>query len=129
MHLLNGPLGSLVGLFENVVLSLCTTDDQKPKITSINRYNKKCRGGTGKGLYNRSVQIFPQYAHQCRWYVFQKTLSEKQAAIHRYLPTGRTQTMTSLRLNAALPCLLVWKYGKTASIKQVRSILDYCLLF
>ena len=32
LHLLNGPLGSLFGLFENVILSLCTTENQKPKI-------------------------------------------------------------------------------------------------
>ena len=32
LHLLNGSLGSLVGLFENVILSLCTTENQRPKI-------------------------------------------------------------------------------------------------
>lgn len=110
LHLLNGPLGSLVGLFENVVLSLCTTDDQKPKIIASTATIKNVEEQV-KGLYNRSVQIFPQYATNADDTFFSKTLSESKRQYIGILPTGRTQTMTSLRLNAALlfARLEIWK--------------------
>ena len=110
LHLLNGPLGSLVGLFENVVLSLCTTDDQKPKIIASTA-TIKMEEEQVKGLYNRSVQIFPQYATNADDTFFSKTLSESKRQYIGILPTGRTQTMTSLRLNAALlfARLEIWK--------------------
>ena len=110
LHLLNGPLGSLVGLFENVVLSLCTTHDQKPKIIASTATIKNVEEQV-KGLYNRSVQIFPQYATNADDTFFSKTLSESKRRYIGVLPTGRTQTMTSLRLNAALlfARLEIWK--------------------
>jgi len=59
LHLLSGPLGSLVGLFENVLLSLCSNDVQRPKIiastATIKNVDKQI-----EGLYGRKAQIFPQ---------------------------------------------------------------------
>lgn len=101
LHLLSGPLGSLVGLFENIILSLCTTDTQKPKIIVSTATVKNVEEQV-KGLYNRSVQIFPQNITNSDNTFFSKTLIESKRRYVGILPTGKTQTMTNLRLNAAL---------------------------
>ncbi|HQG68424.1 MAG TPA: helicase-related protein, partial [Paludibacteraceae bacterium] len=64
-----------------------------------------------KGLYNRPVQVFPQYATNADDTFFSKTILESKRRYVGVLPTGRTQTMTSLRLNAALlfARLEIWK--------------------
>jgi superfamily II DNA/RNA helicase len=110
LHLLSGPLGSLVGLFENIILSLCTTDTQKPKIIASTATVKNVKEQV-KGLYNRAVQIFPQNATNADNTFFSKTLLESKRRYVGILPTGKTQTMTSLRLNAALlfARLELWK--------------------
>ena len=101
LHLLNGPLGSLVGLFENVILSLCTTETQKPKIIVSTATVKNVEEQV-KGLYSRHVQIFPQNATNSDDTFFSKTLPESKRRYVGILPTGKTSTMTNLRLNAAL---------------------------
>jgi superfamily II DNA/RNA helicase len=110
LHLLSGPLGSLVGLFENVMLSLCTTGTQKPKIIVSTATVKNVEEQV-KGLYSRTVQIFPQNATNADDTFFSKTLSESKRRYIGILPTGKTQTMATLRLNAALlfARLELWK--------------------
>lgn len=110
LHLLSGPLGSLVGLFENVILSLCTTETQKPKIIVSTATVKNVEEQV-KGLYNRELQIFPQNATNADNTFFSKTLSESKRRYVGILPTGKTQTMANLRLNAALlfARLELWK--------------------
>lgn len=101
LHLLNGPLGSLVGLFENVLLSLCTTDNQKPKIiastATVKNVDKQIQG-----LYNRKAQIFPQNITSSDNTFFSKVQEESKRRYIGILPTGKTFTMANLRLNAAL---------------------------
>jgi len=96
LHLLSGPLGSLVGLFENIILSLCTTDTQKPKIIASTATVKNVEEQV-KGLYNRAVQIFPQNATNSD-NTFSQNLLESKRRYVGILPTGKTQTMTNLRL-------------------------------
>lgn len=110
LHLLNGPLGSLVGLFENVIISLCTEGNTKPKIISSTATVKNVDEQV-KGLYSRSVQIFPQNVTNADDTFFSKTLEESKRRYVGILPTGKTQTTTSLRLNAALlfARLEVWR--------------------
>jgi superfamily II DNA/RNA helicase len=110
LHLLSGPLGSLVGLFENVILSLCTTETQKPRIIVSTATVKNVEEQV-KGLYSRQVQIFPQNATNADDTFFSRTLQESKRRYVGILPTGKTQTMTTLRLNAALlfARLELWK--------------------
>jgi len=127
LHLLNGPLGSLVGLFENVILSLCTTDNQKPKIIASTATIKNVEE-QAKSLYNRKVHIFPQNATNADDTFFSKTLSESKRRYVGILPTGKTQTMTNLRLNAALlfARLELWKNsGDKTEADQFWTILSY----
>ncbi len=61
LHLISGPLGSMVGLFETVIERLCTAES-KPKIicstATIRRYSEQVRG-----LYGReSSAVFPPSA-------------------------------------------------------------------
>lgn len=101
LHLLNGPLGSLVGLFENVILSLCEIDHQKPKIIASTATIKNVEKQI-LGLYGRKAQIFPQNATNADDTFFSKTQNESKRRYIGILPTGKTFTMACLRLNAAL---------------------------
>lgn len=127
LHLLSGPLGSLVGLFENIILSLCTTETQNPKIIASTATVKNVEEQV-KGLYGRAVQIFPQNATTDDDTFFSKTLQESKRRYVGILPTGKTQTMTSLRLNAALlfARLELWKESQDKiEADQFWTILSY----
>lgn len=127
LHLLSGPLGSLVGLFENVILSLCTTETQKPKIIVSTATVKNVEEQV-KGLYSCEVQIFPQNATNADNTFFSKTLSESKRRYVGILPTGKTQTMANLRLNAALlfARLELWKESTDKTdADQFWTILSY----
>lgn len=127
LHLLSGPLGSLVGLFENVILSLCTTETQKPKIIVSTATVKNVEEQV-RGLYSRVVKIFPQNATNADSTFFSKTLPESKRRYVGILPTGKTQTMTNLRLNAALlfARLELWvKSADKTEADQFWTILSY----
>ena len=101
LHLLNGPLGSLVGLFENVILSLCTTENQIPKIIASTATVKNAEAQI-QGLYGKEARIFPQYATNSDDTFFSRTLEESKRKYIGILPTGKTTVMTNLQLLSAL---------------------------
>lgn len=101
LHLLNGPLGSLAGLFENVILSLCSNEIQRPKIIASTATVKNVAGQIN-GLYGREARIFPQYASNSDDTFFSKTLEESKRKYIGILPTGKTTVMTNLQLLSAL---------------------------
>lgn len=127
LHLLSGPLGSLVGLFENIILSLCTTNSQKPKIIVSTATVKNVEEQI-KGLYGRTVQIFPQNATNADNTFFSETVPESKRRYVGILPTGKTQTMTNLRLNASLlfARLELWRDSENKTeADQFWTILSY----
>ncbi len=101
LHLLNGTLGSLVGLFENAILALCTTENQRPKIiastATVKNVDKQIRG-----LYGREASVFPQYATNADDTFFSKVIEESKRKYLGVLPTGKTTVMTNLQLLASL---------------------------
>jgi len=101
LHLLNGTLGSLVGLFENAMLALCSTENQKPKIiastATVKNVDKQILG-----LYGRGARIFPQYATNSDDTFFSKVIPESKRKYIGVLPTGKTTVVTNLQLLASL---------------------------
>ncbi len=59
LHLISGPLGTMVGLFENVVMKLMSTENQIPKIVGASA-TLTFSGDQAKSLYRgRRSNIFP----------------------------------------------------------------------
>ncbi len=81
LHLISGPLGSMVGLYETMIEELCTANDIKPKIiassATISRAREQINSLYGRGKHN--VNIFPA---QClnagdSFFAYEETNPEK----------------------------------------------------
>jgi hypothetical protein len=110
LHLLLGPLGSAVGLFEKSIDYLCTYKDDdgstiKPKIVTSTATTRN----TDKqifALFNRRTEIFPKQGILCddsffSFYERDENNVEKYNSQRRYigvLPIGKTQVWMQLRI-------------------------------
>jgi hypothetical protein len=101
LHLLNGPLGSVVGLFERVVESLCTKNDIKPKIIASTATTRNTELQT-RNLYNREVAVFPPSGIHYSDSFFAFTLKESHRKYIGFMPTGKTGMDTQLEFLAHL---------------------------
>jgi hypothetical protein len=129
LHLLNGTLGSLVGLFENAILALCTNENKGPKIiastATIKNVDKQIAG-----LYGREekARVFPQYATNSDDTFFSKVIEESTRKYLGILPTGKTTVMTNLHLLASLlyARLEVWQQSENKKeADQFWTLLSY----
>lgn len=127
LHLLNGTLGSLVGLFENALLELCSTENQKPKIiastATVKNVDKQILG-----LYGRKARIFPQYATNSDDTFFSKVIPASKRKYIGLLPTGKTTVVTNLQLLASLMYarLEIWQQSTNkADADNFWTILSY----
>jgi len=110
LHLLLGPLGSSVGLFEKSIDYLCTYKDEngnkiKPKIVTSTATTRN----TDKqifALFNRRSEIFPKQGITCddSFFAFYKrreddiTKYEFKRKYMGVLPIGKTQVWMQLRI-------------------------------
>ena len=110
LHLLLGPLGSSVGLFEKSIDYLCTYKDEsgnkiKPKIVTSTATTRN----TDKqifALFNRRSEIFPKQGITCddSFFAFYKRREDditKYQSKRKYigvLPIGKTQVWMQLRI-------------------------------
>lgn len=117
LHLLLGPLGSAVGLYECAIDQLCSYKDTnnfivRPKIISSTATTRNTSLQI-RALYDRKVSIFPKNGNDYddSFFAFYKRFKNEGdnewtfVAKRKYmgvLPTGRTQMTTQIRLAAIL---------------------------
>jgi len=114
LHLLLGPLGSAVALFESAIDQLCTREDgTRPKIISSTATTRNTDLQI-MALFDREVNLFPKPGVECddSFFAFYKrnfnapiTTNSEYLSKRKYLgflPTGRTQIWMQMRLVAIL---------------------------
>lgn len=114
LHLLLGPLGSAVSLFETAIDVLCTRTvnniEVRPKIISSTATTRNTELQI-RALYDREINIFPKSGidYDDSFFAFFKRQKvnnvEEWISKRRYIgimPTGRTQMLMQLRLAAIL---------------------------
>lgn len=114
LHLLLGPLGSAVALFESAVDQLCTREDgTRPKIISSTATTRNTQLQIA-ALFDRRVNLFPKPGVECDDSFFSfykrrfKSIDDKTPEYlskRKYigvLPTGRTQIWMQMRLAAII---------------------------
>lgn len=107
LHLISGPLGTMVGLYETVVDALCSAKGVKPKIiastATIRRAKEQC-----SVLYNREVRQFPPsglnvddsyFAREAKISVEEQRYGRIYIGI---MPAGKTKAMMEIRAIAAI---------------------------
>lgn len=101
LHLISGPLGSIAGLYENVIQSLCEKNGINPKIIASTATTKNAENQV-KRLYGKHISIFPPLALDTKDNFFSRT---EEHSLRRYIgimPTGKNFTMTQLKVLAAM---------------------------
>lgn len=117
LHLLLGPLGSAVSLFEAAIDQLCSYQRQdgvivRPKIISSTATTRNTNLQV-RALYDRDVSIFPKNGtdYDDSFFAFYKREKKEDkdewsfVSKRKYIgimPTGRTQMTTQMRLAAIL---------------------------
>ncbi len=114
LHLLLGPLGSAVALFESAVDQLCTRQNgTRPKIISSTATTRNTQLQIA-ALFDRKVNLFPKPGVECddSFFAFYKrrfkSIDDKTPEYlskRKYigvLPTGRTQIWMQMRLAAII---------------------------
>lgn len=107
LHLISGPLGTMVGLYETAIDALCHEKGAKAKIVAstatIRRAKEQC-----SALYNRDVAQFPPPGLDAEDSFFARESVidyEKGVFGRRYvglMPSGKTKAMMEIRAIAAL---------------------------
>lgn len=101
LHLLNGPLGSIVGIFESVIELLCTKKGFSPKIIASTATTRNTDEQVKNLFGNRKTNIFPPSGINYNDSFF--TNIDKSGSTRRYLgfmPTGKTAIDTQLQILA-----------------------------
>lgn len=109
LHLLLGPLGSAVSLFECAIDQLCTRDNgTRPKIISSTATTRNTDLQI-RALYDRDLNIFPKNGidYDDSFFAFYKRSENNHHfdSKRKYIgimPTGRTQMTAQMRLTAIL---------------------------
>ncbi len=104
LHLISGALGTLVGIYETAIDYLCSKKGIQPKIitstATVRRAAEQCRN-----LFNRETRQFPASGIDIDDSFFSKEipLDKKPGRLYiGLMPSGKTQTTTSIRLTASL---------------------------
>jgi len=106
LHLISGPLGSMVGLYETMIEELCTINNIKPKIiassATISRAKEQINSLYGRGTNN--VNIFPS---QClsagdSFFAYEDTTSTGRIYAGIFAPALLSHATAQVRVISAL---------------------------
>lgn len=102
LHLISGPLGSMVGLFESLIEQMASKDGRKPKIIASTATTRNTKYLV-KQLYNRDVTIFPAQGIKYSDNFFSRANLDSRKRLHvGVIPVGHTAAMTEIRMVAML---------------------------
>ena len=104
LHLISGPLGTMVGLYETVIDAMCSEKGIKPKIIASTATIRRASEQV-KGLYNRNVKQFPPPGLSADDSFFVKDVPTTKEPGRLYvgvMPSGKTQTTVEVRLMGGL---------------------------
>lgn len=87
LHLISGPMGSLVGLFESIVEKVCTRNGRTPKIIASTATTRNT-DALIKSLYNRKAKVFPAPGITYNDNFFSHTENESQRRHMGVCPQG-----------------------------------------
>lgn len=104
LHLISGPLGTMVGLYETAIDAMCSYKGINPKIiastATIRRASEQC-----KMLFNRNVVQFPPSGLDIEDSFFTREIPIEKKFGRLYvglMPSGKTATTAQVRLYTAL---------------------------
>ncbi|WHY78383.1 helicase-related protein [Neobacillus sp. WH10] len=104
LHLISGPLGTMVGLYETAIDALCSSKGIKPKIiastATIRRAKDQC-----SNLFNRDVRQFPAPGIDSSdsFFARESDIHKKPGRLYvGIMPSGKTKAMMEVRSIAAI---------------------------
>lgn len=104
MHLISGPLGSMVGLYETAIDSLCTHDGIRPKVIASTATVRRAQE-QGRALFNRRLVQFPPSGIDSRDSFFSTQVPPETRPGRLYVGVhapGRSMKTALLRIYALL---------------------------
>ena len=128
LHLLSGPLGSITGIFESVIETLCTKDGVGPKIIASTATTRNTDHQISQLYGSRTVNVFPPSGIHYNDSFFAKESSQTKRRYVGFMPTGKTSIDTQLQVLAHLLVarLEVYNDPKTRdSINNYWTIVSY----
>lgn len=104
LHLISGPLGTMVGIYETAIDALCSAKGIRPKIIASTATIRRA-GDQVKALYDRDVSQFPPPGIDAEdsFFARQADLTEKPGRLYvGIMATGKTMTTTQIRVMSAI---------------------------
>jgi hypothetical protein len=102
LHLLTGPLGSIVALFESVIEDLCTKNGVGPKIIASTATTRNTEEQVKQLYGNRLVNIFPSSGLSHNDSFFAKQSKHSNRRYLGFMPTGKTGVFSQIHLLTTL---------------------------
>ncbi|GAA4598093.1 helicase-related protein [Planotetraspora phitsanulokensis] len=102
LHLLSGPLGTTVGLYEAAISELCAWDGIRPKIIASTATIRRA-GDQVRGLYGRPVQLFPPAGLDARYSYFSEPDPTRAGRLYLgVMAQGHTNSTAIVHTTAAM---------------------------
>ncbi|MCU6792464.1 helicase-related protein [Paenibacillus sp. WQ 127069] len=104
LHLISGPLGTIIGLYETAIDALCSSKGLKPKIIASTATIRRAKDQVSS-LYNREVKQFPSPGIDANdsFFAYEADKIEKPGRMYvGIMPSGKTKAMMEVRTIAAL---------------------------